>query len=63
MLDPDEGGSDAESGKTTVLSFMSKEDARSLALALTQGAVEAIRHYNGSEALVELAVWLAGRSA
>ncbi len=62
MLDPDEGGSDAESGKTTVLSFMSKDEARSLAITLTQGAVAAIRSYTGSDALVELAVWLAGRS-
>ncbi len=62
LLDPDEGGSDAESGKTTVLSFMSRDEARSLAITLTQGAVAAIRPYHGSDALVELAVWLAGRS-
>lgn len=62
MLDPDEGGSDAASGKTTVLSFMSTDEARSLAITLTQGAVAAIRPYPGSDALVELAVWLAGRS-
>ncbi len=63
ILDDEEGGSDSEAGKTTVLSFMSRDEARSLALTLTEGAVEAIRSYPGSEALVELAVWLVGRKS
>ncbi len=61
ILDTDEGGSDAEAGKTTVLSFMSKEEARSFVITLTQWAIEEISKYDGSEVLTDLAVWLSER--
>lgn len=62
ILDDIEDGGTGNDGKTTVLSFMSAEEARSLAVTLTQNAVDAIRNYPGSDDLCELAVWLVRRS-
>lgn len=61
ILDADDNGG-AEEGKTTILSFMGIEEAKALAMTLTQNAIEAIKNYPGSEVLTELAVWLLKRS-
>ena len=55
-------GSDAESGKTTFLSFLSVEDARSYAARLTANAVSAIRPFRSSETLTALAEYLITRN-
>lgn len=60
ILDSIEDGG-ADDGKTTVLSFMSTEEARALAITLTGNAIEAIRNYPGSETLTELAAALIKR--
>ena len=62
ILDAEEDGGSADEGKTTVLSFMGKEEAKALAMTLTQSAIESVRNYPGSDSLVELAVWLVKRS-
>ena len=54
-------GSDKESGKTTFLSFMSIPEAREYAAKLTDGALEAIGAFTGSETLYELAKYLLTR--
>ncbi len=62
ILDDIEDGGAGDDGKTTILSFMSADEAKSLAVTLTQNAVDAIRNYPGSDDLCELAVWLVRRS-
>lgn len=56
-------GSDAENGKTTVLSYMSIDEARALAARLTDEAVSAIEKYEGSEKLCVLANYLLTRKS
>lgn len=51
-------GSDARDGKTTFLSFMSADEARSHARRATDSAISAVEGYRGSETLVALAEWL-----
>ena len=51
-------GSDARDGKTTYLSFMSAAEAREEARRVTNEAINAVKHYPGSEMLVSLAEWL-----
>ncbi|MBQ1847027.1 MAG: polyprenyl synthetase family protein [Clostridia bacterium] len=56
-------GSDAENGKTTVLSFMSLEKAQKLAEELTEKAKDAIRKYDEkSKDLLDLADFLLNRN-
>ena len=56
-------GSDAENGKTTVLSFMSLEKAQKLAEELTEKAKDAIRKYGEkSKDLLDLADFLLNRN-
>ena len=56
-------GSDAENGKTTVLSFMSLDEAQNLAAELTEQAKAAIKKYGDlSKDLVELADYLLERN-
>ena len=55
-------GSDADSGKTTFLSYYSTDEAMSYARRLTEGAKGAIGHMEGSEELCLLADLLLGRS-
>ncbi len=54
-------GSDAESGKTTYLSYMTVDEARRCAAQLTEDAVKAIAAFDGSETLTALAEWLLAR--
>ena len=54
-------GSDARDGKTTFLSFMSADEARSYARRVTDVAIDAVAGYHGSETLVALAEWLLTR--
>ena len=54
-------GSDARDGKTTFLSFMSADEARSYARRVTNAAIDAVAGYHGSETLVALAEWLLTR--
>ncbi len=54
-------GSDAESNKTTFVSELGLEGARAKARKLTDEAVKAISHYDGSENLTALAEWLCER--
>lgn len=54
-------GSDARDGKTTFLSFMSADEARSYARRVTDEAIDAVAGYKGSETLVALAEWLLTR--
>ena len=54
-------GSDARDGKTTFLSFMSADEARSYARRVTDAAIDAVAGYKGSETLVALAEWLLTR--
>ena len=54
----DEG---TEDGKTTFLSFCSTDEARAHARRLTDSAISAIRDYEGSEFLTELAEALYNR--
>ena len=54
-------GSDARDGKTTFLSFMSADEARSYARRVTDAAIDAVVGYKGSETLVALAEWLLTR--
>lgn len=54
-------GSDARDGKTTFLSFMSADEARSYARRVTDAAIDAVAGYHGSETLVALAEWLLTR--
>lgn len=54
-------GSDARDGKTTFLSFMSADEARSYARRVTDAAIDAVAGYHGSETLVTLAEWLLTR--
>ena len=54
-------GSDAESDKTTFLTFMTVEKAKEYALRLTEKAQEAILGFCGSEILVSLAKSLLSR--
>ena len=56
-------GSDAENGKTTVLSYMTLDEAKELASKLTQEAVLAIEKYPGSLPLVALANYLLNRKS
>lgn len=48
-------GSDAKSGKTTFLSFMSTDEAKAYAARLTDKAVNAIKPFSGSEVLIQIA--------
>lgn len=48
-------GSDAKSGKTTFLSFMSTDEAKAYAARLTDQAVNAIKPFFGSEVLIHIA--------
>ncbi len=54
-------GSDAEEGKTTFMSFFSPDEAHQRARELTEGAIELIKNYENSEALIELARFLLDR--
>lgn len=54
-------GSDAESNKTTFLSFFSVDEAYGRAKELTEKAIEKISSYDGSDALVSLARFLLDR--
>ena len=55
-------GSDAKNGKTTVLSYMSLDDAQALAAELTEKAVKAIEKYgNVGKELAEFADFLLNR--
>ena len=54
-------GSDARDGKTTFLSFMSADEARSYVRRVTDAAIDAVAGYHGSETLVALAEWLLTR--
>ena len=54
-------GSDARDGKTTFLSFMSADEARSYARRVTDAAIDAVAGYHGSETRVALAEWLLTR--
>lgn len=54
-------GSDARDGKTTFLSFMNADEARSYARRVTDAAIDAVVGYKGSETLVALAEWLLTR--
>ena len=54
-------GSDAEQGKTTYLSFMTVDEARSRARLLTDEAISVIGSYPDSEILCEFAEYLCGR--
>ncbi len=62
ILDADELPDDGGDG-TTMLAVMTAEEARGFASALTEGAVMAVRGYERSDALVELAHWLLHRNA
>ena len=55
-------GSDAESHKTTFMSYYTPDEARAYAAELTADAVGAISDYEGSEVLTDLAVWLLERT-
>ena len=55
-------GSDAENKKTTFLTFMSIDDAKSYAAELTANAENAIKNYRGSETLIELSRFLLNRN-
>jgi geranylgeranyl diphosphate synthase type II len=55
-------GSDAGSGKTTFLSFMSIDEAREYAVKLTNMAKEALKNYKGAEILTALADFLLTRN-
>ena len=54
-------GSDARDGKTTFLSFMNADEARSYARRVTDAAIDAVAGCKGSETLVALAEWLLTR--
>ena len=54
-------GSDKEEGKTTFMNFFSASDARSYAERLTESAKDAIRPYENSAPLCELADYLLSR--
>ena len=54
-------GSDEEEGKTTFMNFFSESDARSYAERLTESAKDAIRPYENSAPLCELADYLLSR--
>ena len=54
-------GSDDKNGKTTILSFMSIEEACEQVKVLTQAAEDAISKYPGCESLIELARYLVTR--
>ncbi len=56
-------GSDAESEKTTFLTFMTPDQAYDYARDLTDRAKDAIRSYHGSEALCALADYLLERKS
>ncbi len=56
-------GSDAESNKTTFLSYYSAEEAYAYAGTLTAEAVSAISSYEGSEVLTDFAVYLLDRKS
>ncbi len=54
-------GADQEHEKNTFLSFYSVEEAQFYADRLTAEAIDAIRSFEGNEALISLAKWLATR--
>lgn len=54
-------GGDKENEKNTFLSFYSVEEAQFYADRLTAEAIDAIRTFEGNEALIALAKWLATR--
>ena len=55
-------GSDEKNGKTTVLSYMSLDDAQKLAAQLTEQGINAVKKYGAvSEDLCELALYLLNR--
>ena len=56
-------GSDASSGKTTFLSFYSREQALERARILTEEAIAAISQYENTGEAVELAEYLLHRKA
>ncbi len=55
-------GSDAASGKTTFLTFMTVEEAKAYAVELTNKACDAIKTFEGSDVLCELAEYLTVRN-
>ena len=55
-------GSDAKDGKTTFLTFMSIESAKSYAENATEKAIDAIMGYEGSDFLTSLARYLISRA-
>lgn len=56
-------GSDADSNKTTFLSFYSVEQARAYAERLTEEAITAVSHVENSEVLTDLACFLLDRKS
>lgn len=54
-------GSDAKNGKKTVLSYLSLEEAASLAKKCTDEAIAALQPYPGNETLCALAQYLLNR--
>ncbi|MBQ4042952.1 MAG: polyprenyl synthetase family protein [Clostridia bacterium] len=54
-------GSDAKNGKKTVLSYLSMEEAASLAQKCTEEAIAALQPYAGNETLCALAQYLLNR--
>ncbi|MBO5904052.1 MAG: polyprenyl synthetase family protein [Clostridia bacterium] len=55
-------GSDAESHKTTFMTYYTPDEARAYAAQLTAEAVGTLSDYEGSEVLTDLAVWLLERT-
>lgn len=55
-------GSDAKSGKTTFLTFMTTDEARAYAARLTEEAKSAVSKYSGSDTLCALADYLLKRN-
>lgn len=51
-----------EDGKTTYLSFMSEDEARNYAAKLTENAINAVKNFEHSETLIELAEFLRERT-
>ena len=56
-------GSDADSNKTTFLSFYTVEQARAYAERLTEEAITAVSHVENSETLTDLACFLLDRNS
>ncbi len=52
---------EGEEGKTTFLTYLTVEEAKEKIAELTQTAIDAVKVYEGSETLIALAEYLAGR--